>query len=73
LQVVWCVCIVHVCEDLKNKLAQIRCGPPGTRRSAETLFIMKITKKNSKGNKKMDPNSAEFRDYLSRYEDPYVV
>jgi hypothetical protein len=64
---------VHVCEDLKNKLAQIRSGPPGTRRSAETLFIMKLTKKDSKGKKKIDPNSAEFRDYLSRYEDPYVV
>ena len=67
------MCIVHVCEDLKNKLAQIRSGPPGTRRSAETLFIMKLTKKDSKGKKKTDPNSAEFRDYLSRYEDPYVV
>ena len=68
-----CVCIVHVCEDLKKKLAHIRGGPPGTRRSAETMFIMKITKKDSKGKKKLDPNSAEFRDYLSRYEDPYVV
>ena len=67
------MCIVHVCEDLKNKLAQIRSGPPRTRRAAETLFITKLIKKDAKGKKKLDPNSAEFRDYLSRYEDPYVV
>jgi hypothetical protein len=67
------VCVGHGREDLKQKLAQIRSGPPGTRRSAETVFIMKLTKKDAKGKKKLDPNSAEFEDYLSRYEDPYVM
>ena len=54
-------------------LAKIRSGPPGTRRAAETVFIMKITKKDLKGHRKLAPDSAEFQDYLARYEDICVM
>ena len=53
----------------KKKLAEIRAGPPGTRRAAETVFIMKIVSKDAKGRKKIDENSARFQDYLIRFED----
>lgn len=43
-----CVCAVHAVQELKQKLAKIRAGPPGTRRAEETLFIMKLTKKDKK-------------------------
>ena len=67
------MCAVHAVQELKQKLARIRAGSPGTRRAEETMFIMKLTKKDKKGHKTIDPDSAGFRDYLSRYEDTCVV
>ena len=64
---------MHAVEALKQQLAKIRSGPPGSRRAGETVFMMKLTKKDSKGHKKLDPNSAEFQDYLSRYEETCVM
>ena len=53
----------------KKNLATIRSGPPGTRRAAETVFIMKIVRRDKKGRKQIDEGSAEFQDYLVRFED----
>jgi len=50
-------------------LADIRAGAPGTRRAKETVFIMKIVKKDSKGKKSIDSNTPAFQDYLNRFED----
>ena len=69
-------CVVfhmYVVKDNKKRLADIRAGPAGTRRARETVFIMKITKKDAKGRKKFDPNSLAFQDYLKRYEDTCVL
>ncbi len=52
-------------------MAKIRSGPPGTRRYNETVFIMKIVRKDKKGKKHIDANTPTFRDYLSRFEDTY--
>ena len=64
---------MYVVKDNKKRLADIRSGPAGTRRARETVFIMKITKKDAKGKKKFDPNSVAFQDYLKRYEDTCVL
>ena len=56
-------------EGTEKNLATIRSGPPGTRRAAETVFIMKIVRRDKKGRKQIDEGSAEFQDYLVRFED----
>jgi len=51
------------------RLAKIRAGPPGTVRAEETVFIVKVAKKDKKGHKKIDESSPAFQDYLGRFED----